>query len=61
MAVMKANILASILAGMIFIIITVIGTTLSEVYVPFPSNIITALISMSLIPYIRLILAKLQN
>jgi len=60
MAVMKANMLASMLAGMMFIIMTVIGTTLNDVCVPLPSNIINALISMSLTPYIRLILAKLQ-
>jgi predicted benzoate:H+ symporter BenE len=47
---MKANMLASMLAGIIFIIITVIGTTLKDVVVPLPSNMIKALIEMSSTP-----------
>ena len=58
-AVMNANIDASILAGITFIIITVIGTTLNDVYEPFPINMINALVGISPIPNYRLALRKL--
>jgi predicted benzoate:H+ symporter BenE len=54
-AVIKANIDASILAGITFIIITVIGTTLNEVYVPFPNSMIKALTGISPSPNFKLV------